>query len=95
LIVGQRRPTGFCHQAWLGSKGNRTAIPFCVRACGGACVDNGPACLCHCGRRDPFVSVALATARTQLAAIRASELELDTVLHGLRDANLQLLLARP
>jgi hypothetical protein len=43
--------------------------------------------LCHYGRRDPFVSVALATARTQLAAIRASELELDTVLHGLRDAN--------
>ena len=23
-----RRPTGFCHQAWLGSKGNRRAIPF-------------------------------------------------------------------
>jgi hypothetical protein len=61
--------------------------PFCVRACDGACVDNGPACLCHYGRRDPFVSVALATACTQLAAIRASELELDTVLHGLRDAN--------
>ena len=56
-----------------------------MRACDGAYVDNGPACLCHCGRRDPFVSVALATARTQLAAIRASELELDTVLHGLRD----------
>jgi hypothetical protein len=24
----QRRPTGFCHQGWLGSKGNRRAIPF-------------------------------------------------------------------
>jgi hypothetical protein len=78
------------HQAWLGSKGNRTAIPFCVHACDGACVDNGPACLCHCGRRDPFVSVALATTGTQLAAIRASELDLDTVLHGLRDGILQL-----
>jgi hypothetical protein len=49
----QRRPTGFCHQAWLGSKGNRRAIPFarpllrCLRR-------QWPACLCHCGRGRSF-----------------------------------------
>src|SRR5215207_3419167 len=57
-----RRPTGFCHQGWLGSKGNRRAIRF-ARPCDVACVDNRPACLCQCGRRrSSFLSVALATA---------------------------------
>jgi hypothetical protein len=46
-----------------------------------------PASVTAVGGADSFVSVALATARTQLAEIRASELELDTVLHGLPDAN--------
>ena len=46
----QRRPTGFVIRPGLGSKGNRRAIPF-ARPCGDACVDNGPVCLCQCGRR--------------------------------------------
>jgi hypothetical protein len=92
----QRRPTGFCHQTWLGSKGNRRAIPF-ARPCDVACVDNGPpACFTAAGGADPFVSVALATARTQLAAIRASELELVPYgPHVLRDEISSYLLARP
>ena len=50
-----------------------------------------PACVTAAGGADPFVSVALATARTQLAAIRASELELVRYgPHVLRDENLQL-----
>jgi hypothetical protein len=50
-----------------------------------------PACVTAAGGADPFVSVALATARTQLAAIRASELELVRYgPHVLRDENRQL-----
>jgi hypothetical protein len=46
----QRRPTGFCHQAWLGAKATVGQSLF-ARPCDAACVDNGPARLCHCGRR--------------------------------------------
>jgi hypothetical protein len=62
-----------------------------------ACVDKAPpACVTAAGGADPFVSVALATARTQLAATRASELEL--VRYGPRvlgDENLQLRVCTP
>jgi hypothetical protein len=87
----QRRPTGFCHQAWLGSKATVGQSLF-ARPCDVACVDNGPsACVSAAGGADPCVRVALATARTQLAAIRASELELVRYgPHVLHDENLQL-----
>jgi len=50
LIVGQRRPTGFCHQAWLGSKGNRTAIPFvCAPVTVPASTMAPPACVTAAG----------------------------------------------
>ena len=68
-----------------------------ARPCDGACSTMAePACVTAAGGADPFVSVAVATARTQLAAIRASELEL--VRYGAawtRAENLQLLASWP
>jgi hypothetical protein len=55
-----------------------------------------PACVTAAGGADLFVSVALATPRTQLAAIRANELELVRYgPHVLRDKISNYLLARP
>ena len=92
LIVGVNvAPPAFCHQACWGAKepqGNpfsraHVTVPASTMA--------PPACVTAAGGADPCVSVALATARTQLAAIRVSELGLVRyVLHVLRDENLQL-----
>jgi hypothetical protein len=67
LIVGVNVAPPALSSGLVGEQGNRRAIPF-ARPCDGACVDNGPrppACVTAAGGADPFVSVALATARTQ------------------------------
>ena len=52
LIVGVNvAPPAFCHQGWLGSKGNRRETPFARAPVTLPASTMGPARLCHCGRR--------------------------------------------
>lgn len=69
-----RRGSPRVHRERLRYQPRRVTVPASTMA------PRPPACVTAAGGAEPFVSVALATARTQLAAIRASELEL--VRHG-------------
>jgi hypothetical protein len=82
----RNRPAGGCWPV-----GSRRAIPLRAPVTVPASTMAPPACVTAAGGVDPFVSVALGTARRQLAAIRAIELELVRYgPYGLGDENLQL-----